>query len=777
MNNRSWPTIDLNGTWSFAYSLEPPRREMRQVADLLEAGLTARSARVPGNFELDLQAAGIIGEPFYGMNMAALKPFERAHIWYWRTFQAEAREGHQAVLVFEGLDCLADIYLNGHLVGRTDNMLIPHTLCVEGWLNGDNEILVHIRPAVEEAKLYEYPPALNHQRPGYESLYIRKAPHMYGWDIMPRAVSAGIWRPAALSYRPAEHLAQASLETQSIAGDQGKARLALHYQAALGDLSHDVYEIVVQGRCGEASFEERQRALFGAGALAFDVPQPKLWWPRGRGPANLYDCQVRLLKNGQDIDSLSFRHGIRTVHLERTSVTDPYGHGEFCFHINGEKVFVLGSNWVPVDAFHSRDASRIPEIIALAEEVGVNAFRCWGGNVYEDDLFYDLCDEKGFMIWQDFTMACGVYPQDAAFAAQLEAEARQVVRRLRQHPSLVLWAGDNECDQAYSWGGRRRDPNTNVLTREVLPRVLRDEDPTRPYLPSSPYVDPVAFQAGDHFLPENHLWGPRDYYKSDYYRNSLCHFASEIGYHGCPAPSSMRRFLSPDKVWPYQDNEEWILHASSPVPGVDIWDYRVELMAKQVRELFGAIPDKLEDFALASQCSQAEAFKFFVELFRSNKWRRTGIIWWNLIDGWPQFSDAVVDYYFARKLAYSFIQRAQAPLCLVLKEPANWQLALVACNDTRDDLAVEYAVRDVDSGQVLAQGRAVAAADRVTTLGAIPFTMGEKRFYVLEWTSALGHAASHYLAGNPPFDFGIYRGWVEKAGLVSAEWLVESGLE
>jgi beta-mannosidase len=178
MNNRSWPTIDLNGTWSFAYSLEPPRREMRQVADLLEAGLTARSARVPGNFELDLQAAGIIGEPFYGMNMAALKPFERAHIWYWRTFQAEAREGHQAVLVFEGLDCLADIYLNGHLVGRTDNMLIPHTLCVEGWLNGDNEILVHIRPAVEEAKLYEYPPALNHQRPGYESLYIRKAPQI-----------------------------------------------------------------------------------------------------------------------------------------------------------------------------------------------------------------------------------------------------------------------------------------------------------------------------------------------------------------------------------------------------------------------------------------------------------------------------------------------------------------------------------------------------------------------------------------------------------------------
>ena len=143
----------------------------------------------------------------------------------------------------------------------------------------------------------------------------------------------------------------------------------------------------------------------------------------------------------------------------------------------------------------------------------------------------------------------------------------------------------------------------------------------------------------------------------------------------------------------------------------------------------------------------------------------------------PQFSDAVVDYYFGRKLAYSFIQRAQAPLCLVLKEPANWQQALVACNDTRDDLQVDYAVRDVESDLELAQGRAVAAADRVTTLGSIPFTMGQKHFYVLEWASALGPGSSHYLAGNPPFELATYRSWLEKAGLLSAEWLQESGLE
>ena len=764
------PCLDLGGEWSFAYSMEPATTEFRSAEELERAGLKSYPCTVPGNFELDLQRAGIIAEPFYGMNIAALRPFEHAHVWYFRRFQAEEQPGHNAELAFGGLDCFADVYLSREQIGSCDNMLIEHRFPVDGLLRGDNELFIHVRPALEEAGKYDYPASLSALGANYESLYVRKAPHMYGWDIMPRALSAGLWRPVKLRFRPVERLESVYLETLSISGDHRAARLTLHYQAKITGNAQDAYEIRLDGRCGTSAFSERRRMLFQAGAFSFSLEKPALWWPRGRGVANLYLCRVTLLKNGQELDSFEFNHGIRTVALDRTSITDPTGKGEFCFRINGERTFILGTNWVPVDAFHSRDASRIPRIIALAEDIGCNMFRCWGGNVYEDDLFFELCDQKGFMVWQDFALACAIYPQDRAFCTRLEHEARQVVRRLRQHASPVLWSGDNECDMAYSWGGRRRDPNTNVLTRQVLPQVLREEDPTRSYLPSSPYVDPAAFEAGETFLPENHLWGPRDYYKSDFYKGSLCHFASEIGYHGCPAPASIRQFISPGKVWPYAQNEEWLLHATSPVPGVNLYDYRIDLMAKQVRELFGQVPETLEDFAFASQASQAEALKFFIELFRSSKWRRTGLIWWNLIDGWPQFSDAVVDYYFQRKLAYSFIKRAQAPLYLLLKEPENWGLALAACNDGREDIPLEYSVQDVDTGEILASGQTVTAAPDqvgggVTALGQIPFSMGEKRFYLLEWQSALGGGKSHYLAGNPPFELARYRGWLEKAGL------------
>jgi len=591
---------------------------------------------------------------------------------------------------------------------------------------------------------------------------------MYGWDIMPRAVSAGIWRPVRLQFRPAEHLESVYLQTLSLAPDGQAAELALHYRAHLAPQPGDVYTLRLAATCGEATIAAMEPLLFEAGTMRLRVTEPRLWWPRGRGPQHLYRCRVTLLKNGAPVDELAFQTGIRTVRLERTSTTDATGAGEFCFWVNGERVFALGSNWVPLDAYHSRDRERVQPALALAIDLGCNMLRCWGGNVYEDDLFYSTCDEAGIMVWQDMAMACGVYPQDAAFQQVLADEATAVVQRLRHHPCIVLWAGDNECDE--SWMARGLDPNDNVLTRQVLPAVLRAQDASRPYLPSSPYIDRAAYAAGRRRLPEDHLWGPRDYYKSRFYTESVCHFASEIGYHGCPAPASMRRFLSPDKVWPYHGNDEWLLHASSPVPGVDIYDYRVELMANQVRELFGRVPEELNDFVAASQASQAEAFKFHIELMRTGKWRRTGILWWNLLDGWPQFSDAVVDYYGVKKLAYGFIKRAQQPLLLALREPFAWRQELVACSDVRQPLAVRYAVRDTGTGEIVLEGEGMAAPDAVTVLGSVPYSQGAQRFYTLSWHSPLGDGASHYLAGNPPFDLAQYLRWLEDAGLRPEGW-------
>jgi beta-mannosidase len=749
------PRIDLNGSWLMAYgSADQP---WRRPGDL-ESPVPAI---VPGNFELDLLAAGLIPEPFEGLNIADLQRLEHHHVWYARTFAAEPRPGFEAVLRFEGLDCCAEIILNGHTLGRTDNALIEHELAVDdALLASDNELLVHLSPALEAARDYEYGPGLAAMGANVESLHVRKAPSCYGWDIMARALSAGLWRPVSLVYRPLERLDQVWLQTRW--ADEGHAELALHFRGRMRRAGA-CYELAVEGQGPCGRFEHRQRVLFEAGRVTFGVSRPALWWPRGRGEAHLYDVSVRLLCDGAEIDRAEFRHGIRTVRLERTSITDSQGKGQFCFWVNGQRTFVFGSNWVPADAYHSRDAGRVERMLDLAVEVGCNLLRCWGGNVYESEAFFDGCDQRGLLIWQDFAMACAVYPQDAEFQRRLAVEATAVVRRLRQHACLALWAGDNECDQAYGWGGYG-DPNQNVLTRQVLPAVLAAEDPGRPYLPSSPYIDSTAYAAGEAWLTENHLWGPRDGFKSSFYLNALCHFASEIGYHGCPAPSSVRRFISPHKLWP-PDNDEWRLHCTSPVPGVDLYDYRVALMRNQIREFFGVEAGSLEEFAELSQYVQAEAKKFFVELFRATKWRRTGIVWWNLIDGWPQFSDAVVDYYFEPKLAFETLRRSQQRLCLLLAEPENWRQRLLAANDTRGDLEVAWRLREVIGGAQVAAGTTVARADAITELASIEASAGVPRFYVMEWQSALGQGINHYLAATPPIRPADYRRWLAAADL------------
>jgi beta-mannosidase len=760
--------LDLGGAWTFATTDRRVELGSDPVAALSAAGATPLPAVVPGNLELDLHRNGLIDDPFVGMGIVALRGLERRHAYYLRTFRAPIRGRASPVLVFEGLDCDARVYLNGRLVAQTANMLVEHHVSVDGALMDgvENQLVVELAPVAIRARedLERYAPGLQAEGGGYESLFVRKAPHAFGWDIMPRALSAGIWRAVTLRYLAPERITSVWLDTERIEVDGSAATLTLHYQVAADlDPARSV-ELVLTASGTGRGFSMRTPLLSQAGMARCEVPSPSLWWPRGRGAAHLYSVVVELQRDGQTIDSRTFRHGIRTVALERTSVTDRAGSGEFRFIVNGEPVFILGTNWVPLDAYHSRDLDRIPAALAMVEELGCNMIRCWGGNVYEHDTFYDGCDEAGILVWQDFAMACAIYPQDLPFQDEIATEIRQVVRRLRQHASVAIWAGDNECDEQYVWKGRRRDPNDNVLTRHVIPAVLRLEDPSRPYLPSSPYVDPTAFASGIRALPEDHLWGPRDYYKSSFYVDAVAHFASEIGYHGCPDVESMRRFLGPDHLWPYTDDPEWLLHATSPFPGIDTHDYRVELMASQVRTLFGVVPETLEAFAHASQASQAEALKFFIESFRMGKWRRTGIIWWNLVDGWPQLSDAIVDYYLVRKRAFEVVRRAQSPIAVMLREPQNGRQDVVICNDTRIDSSVAFAVRDIDSGETLLDGTAVAPRDAVVSVGAIAAPTAQTLLTV-DWDSDLGPARSHYLAGVPPFALDWYLGSMERAGL------------
>lgn len=761
------PDVDLGGAWSFAITDRPVDLGSDPVGALIAAGATLLPAVVPGNLELDLERNGIIGDPFMGMDIVALRRYERSYVYYLRRFDAPDRRTSRPVLVFEGLDCDARVSLNGITVATVRNMLIEHRVPVGGAIldGAENHIVIEFAPVLARAAslIGRYPPGLVAEGGGYAGLHVRKAPHMFGWDIMPRALSAGIWRSVTLTYEAEERIDSVWLETERIAADHASATLILHYEltveadAALG------VELVISGSAEGSTFQLTERLLFGVGQVRFDVAMPQLWWPHGRGPATLYDVTLELRRDGRTIDTRTIRHGVRTIELDRTSVTDVDGNGEFRFIVNGEPIFILGTNWAPLDAYHSRDADRLWAALALVEELGCNMIRCWGGNVYEQDEFFDWCDHHGVLVWQDFAMACAIYPQDAAFQEVIADEVRFVVRRLRQHPSVAIWAGDNECDEQYVWKARPRDPNSNVLTRTVIPEVLRLEDPSRPYLPSSPYVDRVAYESGERSLPEDHLWGPRDYYKGPFYRDAVAHFASEIGYHGCPDVASLRRFLSADRLWPYSDNPEWLLHATSPFPGIDTHDYRVELMASQIRVLFGTVPSTLDGFVAASQASQSEALKFFIELFRAGKWRRTGIIWWNLIDGWPQMSDAIVDYYFTKKQAFETVRRAQVPVTLIVREASGGGHEVVLCNDSRFDIPMEYEIRDADTDRIVLDGAGVALGDAVVAVGSIP-ERDDQAMLLLSWRSdAHGTQRGHYLAGTPPFDLDRYRSWIGRA--------------
>jgi beta-mannosidase len=728
---------------------------------------------VPGNFEIDLEKAGIIPDPFFGKNALKMAEWEDCHVIYAKKFAYKGEAGHKPELVFNGIDTVADIYLNGEFLAHTENMYLSRR--VEAPLRaGENELLVHILPACLEARKNAVSAGNSHQKYNYECIRLRKAPHMFGWDIMPRLVSAGIYRSAGIYNRPPESFRQCYLMTVNADAERKTAELELFYETDIGDNPVSAYSVSVTGKCrGENShtseFSQSARLWFPSGKLRFKINDAELWWPKGYGKPNLYDIEVKLLKNGEPADSYKTRAGIRTVKLVRTGTTDMFHNGAFHFVINGRKVFVLGTNWVPVDPYHSRDEARIPQIMELLKDIGCNAVRCWGGNVYEAPLFYNLCDELGIMVWQDFAMACAVHPTDEEFKKVIYDETAQIIRSLRQHPSIILWAGDNECDQVIKDDGYGRNPNLNRITREVFPDCVYNEDPSRPFLPSSPYMDEEAVKLPQEYLSENHLWGPRDYYKSRFFKDSLSHFASEIGYHGSVSVESMKRFISADKLWPWQGNDEWFIHSSCPEADKDApFTYRIELMAKQVKELFGTIPEKLEDFVLASQISQAEAKKFFVELFRTQS-HRSGLTWWNLIDGWPQFSDAVVDYYFCKKFAYYYLRQSQKPFILTFTEPKDWKIGLCASNLTGSGpLEFSYQVKDFASGSVLLKGKASCPDQGIFEAATIPYSQTDKKIYIIEWESGDYSGRNHYLAGNPPFELSFYRGFLEKE---YASWL------
>jgi len=771
--------VSLNGKWSLKFFPQPPAAVQTPEEAAAADGMTIE-ATVPGNVEIDLERAGLIADPMIGNNIYTLRKWEGYQWCYSKTFTApEIKDGQRVILCFEGLDTFAEIYLNGEHIGSAANMLIDHEYDVTSLLQGENTLEVIIRSSVLEAQKYFLGTLSIGNFSNEESAYARRAPSTYGWDIMPRLVSAGLWRDVVLKIDNPVSFADAHWMTYDIDVPGRMAKEYVYLQTRMPFEAFDnVNAVVTISRNGKPVASQIHLMRKAADYLSFDMNEVDFWWPRGYGEPALYDAIVQLVdKNtGEVYDTDSRRIGIRMVELDIDDVNLKDDPGKFQFIVNGVPVFAKGTNWVPLDALHSRDASHYEKAVGLMAEMNCNIVRCWGGNVYEDHKFFDLCDENGIMVWQDFAMGCGNYSQRDDFAKMIEEEAISVVRKLRSHPSLVLWSGNNEDDQSMVWGRLRTfkmDPNRDRVSRETIARVVYELDPTRPYLPSSPYYSPRIVEQGngDEFLPENHLWGPRGYYKADYYVKNPSQFISEIGYHGCPNMATLKKMFTPECVNPWQNgelgmwNDEWQTKANR-IYDEKFQGGRNDLMTNQVKTIFGEIPAKLEDFIFASQSVQAEAMKYFVERWRGGRPYRTGIIWWNIRDGWPLLSDAVSDYYGGKKRAFYYLQNVHNNVCCMITDdgPNSKCYYLRVDNQTLKDAAGEVEVTDVESGKTVYKGKFSVDANSTALVKKISARKGQGMLLV-KYTVNGKQLANHYLYGEPPYKLDDYKNWINKTGI------------
>ena len=771
--------ISLNGSWILKF-FPQPKNAVTSPEELANINAQQIEATIPGNVELDMLKAGIISDPMVGNNVYSLRKYEGYQWCYTKKFKSpQVKSDEQVQLFFGGIDCLAEIWLNGNHLGSVSNMLIEYTFDVTDLLlkDSENTLQVIIRSAVIEAQKYTLGTFSVGNFASTESAFIRKAPHSYGWDIMPRLVSAGLWRDVELHILNNTHIVNTQWMTSNINLKNKTAQLFVDVQMTIpfGNLDKTNAKITLK-REGKVVHEGNVLITSHAFRYIIDLNNVDFWWPRGYGEPALYDAEVKLVSDqGKVFSTSSSRIGVRTVQLDMSEINDlPDNPGRFCFVVNGEHVFIRGTNWVPLDALHSRDASLLDSALQMVVGVNCNMIRCWGGNVYEDHRFFDICDENGIMVWQDFAMGCTFYPQRDDFAKAIEQEAIAVVVKLRNHPSLALWSGNNENDIALRWSlvNFNINPNKDVISRKVLPQVIYEMDPTRAFLPSSPYCSQAVYEKGSHedLLPENHLWGPRGYYKDDFYTQAKARFVSEIGYHGCPNRTTLEKMFTKESVNPWLNdqvglwNDEWMTKAVRIYPHSPKQGGRNDLMTNQIKIMFSSVPKDLDDFIMASQSVQAEAMKYFVEMWRGCKPERSGIIWWNIRDGWPILSDAVSDYYNSKKLAYYFLKNVQENVCVFINDAKEGKYPLVAVNDTRQPYIGSVEITDVASGNGIYKGDFSVNANERTLITTFPEMQGQG-ILLIKYIINGKEYFNHYLYGQPPFKLDEYRMLLKKTNI------------
>ena len=638
-------TCTLNGTWQ----LSAGHRSLESV-----------DMQIPGTVLSGLLAAGKIKDPFYRTNEDATRALFWKDYVFTRTFDVdeELLAQQHIVLVCEGLDTLAEISINGTFLAKTDNMHRTWKFQAKKLLHpGKNEIQIVFRSVLRFIEDYPYEA---HKKINYipcgsmkGNQLLRKAHSMFGWDWGPQTIDAGIFRDIYLQGYSHARIEDIRIHQQHAKNVSVQTSITLSEsvpgQKLCVELSEDGADKPLQTKLCKTNAD-------GVAAVDFVIENPKLWWPNDYGDQPLYIVRTTLLdEDGTSLESITRRIGLRTLTISQEK--DKWGN-EFAFCVNGVKIFTRGGNYIPDDCLYTRiTEKKLDYILESCRRAHFNCVRVWGGGYYPSDAFYDLCDEKGLIVWQDLMYACNVYDVTDAFAENCRQETYDNVRRLRHHASLGLWCGNNEIESAWDhWGDFQKEtPYLRAdyirLFEEVLPKAVQEADGETFYWHSSPSSGGCFDNPDDANRGDTHYWdvwhGQKPF--TDY-RKYFFRFCSEFGFQSFPCAKTVNSFTLEDDRNIFARVME--SHQKNDAANGKMLYY----LSENLR-----YPKDLTHLLYASQVLQGMAIKYGVDHWRRNRGRCMGTLYWQINDDWPAPSWSSIDYFGRWKALHYMAQKFYAP--------------------------------------------------------------------------------------------------------------------
>ena len=673
-------------------------------------------ACVPGCVHTDLIAAGLIGHPNLGFNEDNLQWIGRCDWRYRCRFQTDLPADHERVdLVSESLDTLAEIRLNGRRVGYAANQFHPHRFDVRSALrSGDNELVIDFHSPIrhilaEQARIGPHP--INGDWDPY--VYIRKSACSFGWDWGPKVAGCGIIGDIRLELWHQVRIAHVRPEICRISDDGWRADVRIDLEWRDHEARRELQPVTARMLDGAQILAEAHTSTTADNVcVPLSVHGVTPWQPRGHGDPRLYDLEISI---GEFADRTRRRIGFRTVELD----TRPDEHGQrFNIRVNGRPIFILGANWIPEGLFPvDRTPERIRARLDQAAAANLNLLRVWGGGQYESDAYYERCDELGLLVWQDFMFACAMYPEEEPPRSQVEAEARHQIARLSSHPCVALWCGGNECVWAWQgWGfGPRLKPGQTWgrgYYLDLLPRLITELDPTRPYWPNTPWSGSLDADVQDASCGTRHTWDRQ----VAGYREVVPRFTAEFGHQSPPNFATLAAALPPDQL---AIDSPALRHRQRAAGG------NATRYDQPLAEHF-APPRDFDEWLYLSHLLQARAIGLGIEWLRVHRDRCGGAVFWQFNDAWAGHSWSAVDPAGRAKPLWYAVRRACAPRRLTI-QPIDGAPTLFAVNDAGDAWRGEVRARRVDfDGRILSEatlplavepGRASRIADLTQALG------------------------------------------------------------